>query len=1059
MKKLFLPLVAIAAMQANANTEVPDWENPAVFAEGREPVRATAFPYPSAAEALRGDHATSPWFKSLNGEWDFNYSPTPAQRPGDFYRLDYNTSKWNKIEVPSNWELQGYGTPIYTNMDYPFEPNPPHIPHDDNPVGSYVRHFAIPQSWDGREVILHFDGSTAGMYVWVNGHKVGYVQSSKNPAEFNITRYLKPATGNADNKLACEVYRWTDGSYMEDQDFWRLSCIDRDVYLYSTDPLRIADFFVKAGLDPTYRTGTLDVDVKITDLAPAGAYTDPRLTMELFNADNQPVLSASAAVSQSKESAVTFNRTVKNVKPWSDDNPNLYTLVLTLSDRNGHTIESTSARIGFRSVEIKNSQLLVNGKAIEVHGVNLHEHSDRTGHAITRETMMKDIRTMKQHNINAVRTSHYPQPPLWYELCDLYGLYILDEANIESHGLGANYQVEDSIKGNPGDSELWKASLLDRERSLVERDKNHPSVIIWSLGNESGNGVNFHEAYRLIKSLDPTRPVHYEQAWEQDNTDIISTMYAPFSYMRDYASRNNPGRPYILCEYAHAMGNSTGNFQEYFDLFRSSPQMQGGFIWDWVDQGILTQDENGNRYWGYGGDFGADNYTHDENFCINGLVQPDRTPHPGLSEVKKVYQDVRFSPADLAKGLVNVENHFMTRDLSNYRFTWELLRNGHKVCDGTIPTPDIKAGTTAKVRIPYPDIPAEDDADSHLSVYLHTINGNDIIPAGHEVAREQFLVHTSPNPAPAGNDALWQSLHLPNPGALSISENGATLRIATANGVDLQFNRNNGALERYTANGHQLLTGSPEPSFWRAPTDNDWGEEIFLRANAWRCAAENRRLTSFNLTRSGQNAVVTEQYRLPDVACGYTLVYTIYPDGSLGVDATLQPDADSEAPEMMRFGIIAPTPKRMDTFSWYGRGPLENYSDRNTATFMGRWSAKVTDMYYPYIRPQETGNHTDVRHATLTDDTGHGIAINASQPLNMTALDVRPSDLDPGIKKKQMHTSDVRHNIRNNFLYVDLVQRGLGGDNSWGAPPHEPYIIHPRHMSYSFLLTPVAPAE
>jgi len=1053
MKRLSAIAVgAFIALTASANN-IPDWENPAVFAEGRQPVRATAFPYPSAAQALAGDHLESPWFKSLNGTWLFHFSPTPDQRPEQFYRTDYNTSGWDKIPVPSNWEMHGYGKPIYTNTKYPHPANPPYIPHDDNPVGSYVRYFTVPQDWAGREVFLHFDGSTAGMYVWVNGQKAGYVQSAKNPSEFNITKYLKPGK----NKLACEVYRWTDGSYMEDQDFWRLSGIDRDVYLYSTAKTRIADFFVKAGLDSNYRNGELNVNTEITSAGTIPA-VGTKLEMTLYDADNRPVMTLVKPVPSEATSTVDFSGTVKNVKRWSDDAPNLYTLVLTLTGKDGKTIESTSARIGFRTVEIKNSQLLVNGKPVEIHGVNLHEHNPLTGHAIDRETMMKDIRTMKRHNINAVRTSHYPQPPLWYDLCDRYGIYLVDEANIETHGLGANFQKDTPRPNHPGTEPAWRASLLDRERSLVERDKNHPSVIVWSLGNESGNGENFYHAYDLVKSLDNTRPVHHEQADEHENTDIVCPMYPSMEYMREYASRTNPGRPYIMCEYAHAMGNSTGNFQEYFDVIRSSPHMQGGFIWDWVDQGLLTKDENGNEYWAYGGDFGAQNYTHDENFCINGLVQPDRTPNPGLMEVKKVYQDIRFSPVDPARGKVNIENHFMARDLSGYTLRWEMLRNGSPVAEGTVDKLDVPAGTTRTLTLPVPEILAGDDnADYHLSLYVTTKTGDDIIPAGHEAARKQFTLQSAGNHA--GADALRNALGAPTDGSISVDEQKDLITVNTSGNVSITFNRHNGSIVTYNADGKPLLVrkGSISPLFWRAPTDNDWGNNAHIRSNVWRCAAENRRLTAMDVTRQDNTVKIAERFRLPDVRCDYNVTYTVYPEGRLGVEATLIPDKDSEAPELMRFGMIAETPKDMTDFKWYGRGPWENYSDRNTASFMGLWENNVSDMRHHYIRPQETGNHTDVRHASLTDSNGFGIRIDGAQPLNVTALEVKPADLDPGLSKKQMHDSDVSTHLNNNYLYIDLVQRGVGGDNSWGAAPHAPYIIKPEQMSYSFILTPVVP--
>ena len=1027
--------VAVAASAAAVN----DWENPAMFAEGRLAPRATAFPYASTAEALKGDHASSPYFLSLNGKWAFKFSAKPAERPDGFYRVGYDTSAWDSIPVPSNWEMQGYGTPIYTNVVYPFPNDIPNIPHDDNPVGCYTRTFNLPRSWQGREVILHFDGSTAGMYVWVNGHKAGYVQSTKNPAEFDITEYVHPG----ENRISCEVYRWTDGSYLEDQDFWRLSGIDRDVYLYSTAKERILDFFADAGLDGNYRNGELDLDVKLQNLGSSPC--DRRLDVSLYDGAGKRVYNKVMPVTLAASSTedVSIAATIKNVNKWSGETPYLYSLVLTLSGNDGKVIEATSARIGFRKVEIKDSRLLVNGKPIEVHGVNLHEHHDVTGHVVDRETMLKDIRTMKQHNINAVRTSHYPQSPMWYDLCDEYGIYLVDEANVEAHGMGSSPWAYIDPQRHPAQVPAWRDAILDREHLLVERDKNHPSVIIWSLGNECGDGDNFIAAYDWIKSRDTSRPVQFEQVGEKSNTDIVCPMYSGMDYMKDYAGRDNPGRPFIMCEYAHAMGNSSGNFQEYFDIIRSSPQMQGGFIWDWVDQGLLTKDENGDPYWAYGGDFGAYNYPHDENFCINGLVQPDRTPHPGLMEVKKVYQDIRFAPVDVAKGEIEVQNHFFYRNLKEYGFSWELLKNGEATASGTLDI-DLPAGKSKTVKIPgFPTPDVNDGNEYHLSVYAFTRNGDDIIPASHEVAREQFAVAEHK--------------------AFDISDNGGSRAKMTAgrdnwtfdcaDGVKIVIDSRNGELRSYSVDGRNLIAGSPKPSFWRAPTDNDWGSGEHKRLNAWRCAADNRKVVEVTHSSDSTLQTVTARYRLPDVNADYTVIYTIMPDGKLGVTSRL--DCGKDTPELMRFGMQIPMWRSMDNFTWYGRGPWENYSDRKTASFMGVWKSNVADQFYPYIRPQETGNHTDVRWATLTDNAGLGIRVTGTQPLNVSALDVTPADLDPGIEKHQMHNSDVRHSRGNVWLNVDLAQRGLGGDNSWGATPHRPYRLPAGEYTYSFIISPV----
>lgn len=1040
IKTVILTALAMTGLTPAYAADV-DWENPAVFAVNREYPRATAIPYASAAQAMSRDYAKSPWYMSLNGKWKFNFAGKPADRPFNFYEPSYDVSGWKEITVPSNWEMEGYGVPIYTNAEYPFKLDPPYVGHDDNPVGSYRRTFELPAGWSDRQVYLHFDGSTAGMYVWVNGSKVGYVQSTKNPADFNITPYVKPG----ENMVACEVYRWTDGSYMEDQDFWRLSGIDRDVYLYSTADVRIRDFFAVPDLDGSYTKGSLKVDIDVQNLGKTD--TPVTATMTLTAPDGRQVGKASEQLiaRADNNTAVTLTDNIGRVLRWDAENPNLYTLVLTLTDSEGNVIEATSSRVGFRKVEIKDAQLLVNGKPIEVHGVNLHEHHQTMGHVVDRQTMLDDIRVMKQHNINAVRTSHYPQSPIWYDLADEYGLYLVDEANIESHGQGVGDRTVEKDPRHVAADPMWRASLMDRQYSLVERDKNHPSVIVWSLGNESGNGDNFYAAYDWIKSRDTSRPVQYEQAYQHcRNTDIVCPMYPWIGHMKEYADSTKVTRPYIMCEYAHAMGNSSGNFQEYFDIIRGSKQMQGGFIWDWVDQGLLTRDENGKEYWAYGGDFGADKYNNDENFCINGVVNPDRTPHPGLLEVKKVYQDIRFAAKDLSKGRIIVENHFLSTPLSDFDFKWVLLRNGEPVQSGTFKT-NLAPGKEQVVTIP--GLKIEDKADEYyLDVYAYTRNATEMIPAGHEVAREQFCLN-------AGDYFTAGTIEGSAP---VVKENRHGWHITCDNGVSMNFSKRNGWMGDYAIKGNTLAWAGPRPSFWRAPTDNDWGNGAHYRLNAWRTAAANMRHTGTTVVTEGNCVIVKSNYRIEDVPSDYTVTYAVNPDGSVNVTADWKADSD-KAPELMRFGMTMCLSNSHDNFAWYGRGPWENYSDRNTASFMGLWSGKVADQYFGYIRPQESGNKTDVRRATLTDSEGYGICVTGAQPLNVSALDVTPEALDPGLTKKNMHSSDVRRDPHNVFLNIDLNQRGLGGDDSWGRGPHDPYVMNAKAYNYSFTISPVTP--
>ena len=1022
-----------------------DWENPAVFAEGRLAPRATFYLFPDSESAMKGDYTTSPFFKSLNGKWKFNYADKPSERPKNFYQNGYDVSSWADINVPGNWEMQGFGTPIYVNIGYGgFTINPPFTSHDDNPVGSYKRSFDIPASWDGKHIILHFGGSTSGMYVWVNGEKVGYVQSTKNPAEFDITSFVRPGR----NEVACEVYRWTDGSYLEDQDFWRLSGLERDVYLYCVSDQRISDIFARAGLDKKYKDGELNLDLNLLNYSTEDAKL--AVDLKLYDKSGRKVFSTgrNVAIAGNAEKCEVFNTRIRNVSKWSAETPNLYTLVVTLSDKSGKVLESTSAKIGFRTVEIKDAQLLVNGLPIEVHGVDLHEHHPIEGHTVDKTTMLKDLQLMKQNNINAIRMSHYPQTPMMYDLCDEYGIYIVDEANIEIHGMGVRHNRDLDTIPHPAYRPDWRAAMLDREKSLVERDKNHPSVIIWSLGNEAGNGQNFVVAYDWIKERDKTRPVQFEQANEDYNTDIVCPMYPSIKYMKEYASRTDATKPFIMCEYAHAMGNSTGNFQEYFDIIRSSRQMQGGFIWDWVDQGFLTKDENGRHYWAYGGDFGARNRNNDENFCINGLVMPDRTPHPGIVEVKKVYQDIRFV-ADVQRGTIRIENHFNHRDLSNYSFDWQLLRNGEIIKQGTYNQINAQPGKNIEVKIPMSGIDLEDGAEYYYNIFAIVKVGDELIPAGHEQAREEVELtpHRRFSPDLTSTPTVTEGKY---------GKHHTDVWSIKAGEIEIIINKN-GGVAAYNCAGRNLIPYGIEPSFWRAPTDNDWGNGAHKRSNAWRYAAETAGKPAVEMRTEGNTVKVTVSRELGAVGCDYVTLYTIFGDGTLGVTETLLPKEGVSVPELMRYGTTIAMPKSYENFRWYGRGPEENYSDRNTATFVGIYEGKVADQYYPYIRPQESGNKTDVRWATLTDNEGYGIKVTGEELLNVSALNVTPADLDPGMQKHNMHNSDVWPDRKKVYFNVDLGQRGLGGDNSWGAAPHEPYLLKGGEYSFTYFISPVIP--
>ncbi|MGQ1945555.1 glycoside hydrolase family 2 TIM barrel-domain containing protein [Geofilum sp. OHC36d9] len=1037
MKKIILNFfILFCTVSAIGQTPV-DWENPKVFGINKEAPRAAFIPYADAKSALQSDKTQSPYFFSLNGSWKFNWVYSPAERPVDFYKDDYDVSRWADINVPGNWELNGFGTPIYTNITYPFPKNPPYISHSHNPVGSYKRTFDLPAEWNNRRVMLHFEAGTSAMYVWVNGKKVGYSQVTKSPVEFDITDYVKPGS----NSLAIEVYRWSDGSYLEDQDFWRLSGIDRDIYLLSTDQVKINDFFVKAGLDDNYKNGifSLDLVVKNYNEVPAKGSLKVSILDEsgrnLFRGDKNWLADAEGKTEMSLKS------TIKSVKHWSAETPHLYQLLLSLYDDRGQLIEATSQKIGFRTVELKNSQLCVNGQPVLVKGVNLHEHNEHTGHYIDKATMIKDIEVMKRHNINAVRMSHYPHSTLWISLCDEYGLYLVDEANIETHAMGAEWQGWFDKSKHPAYLPEWHDAHMDRIYRLVERDKNHPSVILWSLGNECGNGPVFQDAYKWIKNRDNTRLVQFEQAGRNENTDVVCPMYPGMKSMTDYANKENPGRPYIMCEYAHAMGNSTGNFKEYWDLIRSSPYLQGGFIWDWVDQGLLSVNSAGDNFWAYGGDLGGYKYQHDENFCVNGLVFPDRTPHPGLMEVKHQYQSIHVKLVDQKRGVLAIHNEYSFIGLDQFDFNWELLKNGEKEAAGTFVC-NAAPGETKNVKIKLPKILPETGIEYSLNVFATTKKAVGLVPANHEVARDEILFEEN----------NYFAFNEPVTTKPAVKQDGGSIILSTQN-VEVRISKRSGLLYRMVANGHWLINSELTPDFWRAPTDNDFGNGMPTRCNVWRTAGRNRILNSINVEELDSTVVVTADFWLKEVSSDYQLKYIMSGDGSLKVMVSYQSKQD-HLPDMPRFGMTLRLSNDYDQFSYYGRGPWENYNDRNSASFLGVYSSDVSEQYTPYIRPQENGYKTDIRWMSLTNDDGYGLKVIGLQPLSGSALHFDTSDFDPGFTKKQQHASDV-HPRNAVYLRVDLEQCGVGGDNSWGAWTHKQYRLENSSYEYGFIIKPV----
>ena len=997
------------------------------------------FAFMSATDdAVNDNPQKSSWQYSLNGTWKFVYAPSIAESIKDFYRTDLSDNDWDTITVPSNWEIQGFGEPIIRNIQYVFSPNPPYI-DVDNPVGTYRRTFTVPQNWQGREVLLHFGSISGYARIYVNGQQVGMTKASKTPAEFNVTNYLK----KGENLLAVQVYRWHDGSYMEDQDFWRLSGIERDVFLTAYPQTTIWDFFLHAGLDDTYRHGQFRATVDLRSFNANATLQKGTLTLELKDAGGKTVLSAQKAYCISDISTtLTFEGTVRNVRKWSAEHPSLYDCILTLRANDDKQQTVVAHKVGFRRIEIKNTRLLVNGVPTYIKGVNRHEHNDSLGHTQTREIIMNDLRLIKQLNMNAVRTSHYPNHPLFYQLCDQYGIYVVDEANIETHGMGSVPYFKDTIP-HPAYRPEWYAAHVDRITRMVERDKNHPCIIGWSLGNECGNGIVFHDEYKRLKKYDPGRFVQFEQAWEDWNTDIVCPMYPNMWKITEYR-KSGKQRPFIMCEYAHAQGNSNGNFKDLWDIIYDSPNLQGGFIWDFMDQGfkIKTEPRDGRTYWTYNGKMGSYKWLEDKKGELNtgtdGLISANGIPKPQAYEVKKVYQYIQFIAKDLGKGIISIKNRYDFTNLDEYAFMWEIYKNGEKISTGDFNV-DLKPHEEKEIRLSLPVIP-EDGNEYFLNLYVYTRVATDLVPAGYEVAREQMQLNKS---------SFFTSLP-PCSGKLSYETKDNILSFqsgAVSGKIDLK----KGILFDYMINGKQPIRQYPEPAFWRAPIDNDFGNKMPVLAGVWRTAHVNRYVKKVTIGENNEKGLsVRVDWVLSDIQVPYTMEYLVRDNGTVIVTGSIDLTG-TKLPELPRFGMRMELHQPYENLTYYGRGPFENYIDRYSGAFIGRYEDKVENQFYWYIRPQETGNKTDVRWLTLLDSGGLGVKITGLQPISFSALHFSPEDLDPGLTRKLQHTIDIVPQ-KNIFLHVDLKQRGLGGDNSWGMYPHNEYRLLDKKYTYSYMI-------
>lgn len=1022
---------------------VPPWKNHLIFEVNKEKPHAHLFPYSSYEEAINCNEQGSKFYLSLNGYWKFRFAINPSEMPQGFYSDTASLEGWGVIRVPSNWETEGFDHPVYLDETYPFKAEWPDMQDDYNPVGSYRRDFTLPPDWNGRQVFLHVGAATSAMYVWVNGVLAGYSEESKTPAEFNIT----PSLRAGQNNISLRIFRWSDASYIESQDMLRLSGIERDIFLYAKPAVNNSDIDIKASLTSDGKSGTFRATVFTRNLSG----TNRKSLVELRILDDRnsfrTVFEAGRKLTVPADStrASFFEGTVMDVSPWSAETPDLYTLIVTLKDaRSGEVLETNCIKIGFRTVAIINGQLTVNGKPVYIKGVNRHDTDPHAGHVVTRESMIQDIMLMKQNNINAVRTSHYPADPFWYELTDKYGLYVVDEANVESHPL-ANSEATQI-----GDNIAWLPATRNKIMRMYYRDRNHPSVIIWSLGNEAGHGRVFGESYRWLKSVD-NRPVQYEPAELDYYTDIFCPMYPTVESLVQYA-KEKPDRPLIMIEYAHAMGNSLGNFQDYWDSIMKYPALQGGFIWDWADKSLEYVNELGVKYYAYGYDFHPDLPT-DGNFLNTGLVSPDRDPHPALAEVRKVYQPAKFCCENPASGIFTVENRFVFRDLSAYCFKWTIIEDGKEIMAGDIPGLNAEPGQTTRFKIDYDRSRLFDGREYFITVSMCNNTPDDLIPVGHEAAWDQFLLQP-----PAHTEAEE------NGGIIRLEESDSSYTFISE-AVTIVFSRRSMLLTQYSMQSKNLLAGPLTPDFWRPPTDPDLGNRLFEWAAAWKQTWSEARLVKSGLERTGEVYSLSAEYRTANPDVDYRLNYTIFPTGAIKITFNFTP-ADTSLPNLPALGFSVKMRENYQYVAWYGRGPHETYWDRKNSGRFGIYKGKAIDQVYRYIRPQESGNRTDLRWISVTDTQGTGLMAVAADELSSSVWQYSPEDLDftPDVRGPASasglvvlpsgHFADLKPTDYVTWN-IDYRQMGLGGDNSWGRFVHDEYTLPAVGYVFEFLLKPV----
>jgi beta-galactosidase len=1044
--------------------ETNDWENIRIFGINKEIPHNTLIPYLDIESAL-DNTKSSPYFKTLNGYWNFNWVKKPANRPINFYNEHFDDQDWEQICIPSNWQLQGYGRPIYLNIQYPKSINTKEIPninHEYNPVGSYRKKFIVPKKWRNRNIFIHFDGVKSAFYLWINGKKVGYNQGSMTPAEFNITSFLK----DGENLIAVEVYRWSDGSYLEDQDTWRLSGIFRDVYLFSTANVHIRDFFIYCDLDEDYKDALLNVKIKIYN------YTNKELKgkkLELILLDenlNQvgsgPLIELNdIEIKEFDEVEIKKQAFIKNPKKWSAEDPNLYDVLLVLKGKNSEIIEVEHCKFGFRKIEIKNNQIYLNGKSILIKGVNRQEHDPKSGMSISFEGMLQDIKILKQYNINAVRTSHYPNHPKWYELCDEYGIYVVDECNLETHGL------RNVI---PTDKDEWKDAVVDRMVRMVERDKNHPSIIMWSLGNEAGEGDNFKEMKEATLKIDKTRPIHYEGDFHLQVSDVFSLMYPLIEKLEDLGKYKtieiikNDGKSYqfswdmyknkpiILCEYLFSIGNSTGNLKEYMEVFKKYENIIGGFIWDFSEKALAKIGEDGNEFWAYGGDF--EEKKHNANFVCSGIFQPDRSPKPAAYEVKKVYQNIHVSPIDILNGKFKIQNNYDFINLDFVEMIWELAANGEIIESGKLKTNLIPPKEEKEIIIPFKQPTLNYNTEYHLMIKFSLIKDTKWAEKGYIISWDQFKLPY---------DILTPPISEENSISPITIEDTAEKVLIKGKNFQILLGKTTGGIESFIHNGNELLMAPLLPCFTRVPTDCDililltkiqrrktfWKKIKKKGKTFWDNLAEESTIKDFSFRlQDNQVAYINIVMNIPGEDSNYVINYKINRDAEVLIENNFRPNRD-----MIKFGMQMRIPKEFKFINFYGRGPHENYWDRKFGAPIGKYSMEINNFTFDYIHPQENGNRCDVRWIEFLNKAGYGILIKGLPLICISAWPYSMADLD-----KAAHINELP-NDKNITVNIDYKQKGVGSGLTTrcflGEPAMKKYHLKGNNMyKYKFLLKP-----